>query len=236
MRLVKPWPDGKRVNPNGRYGMRKHPKTGRWQKHRGVDVAGVYPVLSAGPGVVHKIGWSPTGGGHTVIIKHATDLFTVYYHGAHATKLRVGERVDTGTFIYTSGTTGMSTGNHLHWEVRTGRLGQWGSDVDPMPYLDGPLSATQPKLVNVNGKLDAQTWRALQTALQASGHYKGVVDGKPGEMTHKALQSWAGVKADGIIGPATRRAVQKKLGVKVDGVWGRLTISALQRALNEGRV
>ena len=236
MRLVKPWPIGKSINPNGKYGMRKHPISGAWKKHRGVDVAGQYAVTSAGPGIVHHVGWSPKGGGHTVRIKHADNLYTVYYHGAHATKLKVGERVDAGTFIYRSGTTGASTGNHLHFEVRTGRLGQWGSDVDPMPYLIGAVSPSKPSLLKVDGRMGRNTWRALQTALQASGHYKGVVDGRPGPFTYKAIQSWVGVGEDGIIGPITRRAVQHRLGVKVDGVWGRETISALQRALNEGAV
>jgi len=142
--------------------------------------------------------------------------------------------VEAGTFIYTSGTTGASTGNHLHFEVRTGRNGQWGSDVDPMPYLDSPVTATQPSLLKVNGKLDRNTWRALQTVLQASGHYKGVVDGVPGPFTYRAIQSWVGVGQDGVIGPITRRALQRRLGVKPDGVWGPITVSALQRALNEG--
>ena len=234
MRLSQPWPKGKKVNPNGKYGMRRHPISGRMKKHRGVDVAGQYPVTSAGAGVVHHVGWSPNGGGHTVRIKHANNLFTVYYHGAQATRLRVGDRVEAGTFIYTSGTTGASTGNHLHFEVRTGRNGQWGSDVDPMPYLDGPVMATQPSLLKVNGKLDRNTWRALQTVLQASGHYKGVVDGVPGPFTYRAIQSWVGVGQDGVIGPITRRALQRRLGVKPDGVWGPITVSALQRALNEG--
>jgi peptidoglycan hydrolase-like protein with peptidoglycan-binding domain len=74
-----------------------------------------------------------------------------------------------------------------------------------------------------------------QTALREYG-YKGRIDGIPGKMTYRAIQSWAGVTADGILGPATRKAVQGKIGVKQDGVWGKLTISALQRKLNEGKI
>jgi len=50
VRLQKPWPDGFTVNPNGKYGMRTHPITGRQTKHRGLDVAGTFPVTSAAPG------------------------------------------------------------------------------------------------------------------------------------------------------------------------------------------
>jgi murein DD-endopeptidase MepM/ murein hydrolase activator NlpD len=58
MKLYQPWPEGYSVNPNGKYGMRRHPITGRQTKHRGLDVAGVFPVSSAAPGVVAHIGWS----------------------------------------------------------------------------------------------------------------------------------------------------------------------------------
>jgi len=230
MKLSSPWPDGYQINPNGGYGMRRHPISGRIAKHRGVDVGGKYPVTAAGPGVISHIGWSPTGGGHVVGINHGK-IYTYYYHGAHRTNLKKNQRVNTGDFIYTSGTTGSSTGNHLHFEVRTGKLGQWGTDTDPTPYLNGNVAVP---VVKVSGRLDKATWTAWQNDLQAKGLYKGRIDGIPGPMTYRAIQGWAGVTADGIIGPVTRKAVQRKLGVLDDGLWGRLTITALQRALNSG--
>jgi len=228
VRLFKPWPDGYQINPNGKYGMRRHPITGRQAKHRGVDIAGVFPVRSAGPGVVVHVGWSPKGGGHVVIIDHG-EVHTAYYHGAHRTALKIGQRVDTGDFIYTSGTTGSSTGNHLHFEVRTRR--GWGSDVDPTPYLNGNASVP---VLKVSGWGDKASWRAWQTFLQGKKLYLGRIDGIPGPMTYRAIQAWVGVPQDGLLGPVTRRAVQRELGVTVDGVWGRDTWSTLQRKLNEG--
>jgi murein DD-endopeptidase len=230
MKLCNPWPAGRTINPNGKYGMRRHPITGKMAKHRGVDVAGTFPVTAAGPGIVSHIGWNRTGGGHVVIINHG-DIHTVYYHGAHKTPLAKGQRVQTGDFIYTSGSTGASTGPHLHFEVRTGRTGQWGTDVDPMPYLQG----TGPKpLLPVTGKPSRDTWRELQRALQAGGYDPGRIDGLPGPMTYRALQRWAGAKVDGQFGPETRRKVQQKLGVTPDGFWGPLTWSEIQRRLNTG--
>jgi hypothetical protein len=228
MRLQNPWPAGRTINPNGKYGMRRHPVTGRQAKHRGVDVAGVFPVTSAGPGVVAHVGWSRTGGGHVVIIDHG-QIHTVYYHGAHRTALRIGQRVEAGTFIYTSGTTGASTGNHLHFEVRKRKT--WGTDVDPTPYLNG--NAAVPVL-RVSGRADKASWVEWQTWLQGEGFYLGRVDGLPGSMTYRAIQHWAGVPRTGRLDVVTRRAVQAKLGVTVDGVWGRDTWSTLQRKLNEG--
>lgn len=228
MKLVNPWPEGYSVNPNGKYGPRRHPISGRIQKHRGVDVAGVYPVTAAGDGVVVHKGFSKTGGGHVVIIDHG-EIHTVYYHGASASKLSKGARVKAGNFIYTSGSTGASTGPHLHFEVRTSRA--WGTDVDPMPYLQG--SAPRP-IVPVTGRESRETWRALQTVLKDKGHYEARIDGIPGRMTYTALQKWLGVPVSGTLNPATRIALQKHIGVKADGVWGRMTWSELQRRLNEG--
>jgi peptidoglycan hydrolase-like protein with peptidoglycan-binding domain len=107
--------------------------------------------------------------------------------------------------------------------------------MDPVPFLQGS-PAVVPAALKVDGKLGRNTWKAFQTALKNKGFYKGVPDGRPGVMTYRAVQAWAGVKQDGRIGPITRRAVQEKLGVKADGVWGRLTISALQRQLNQGLI
>jgi murein DD-endopeptidase MepM/ murein hydrolase activator NlpD len=101
-RLQNPAPGRPVTSP---YGMRKHPISGAIRKHRGIDYGGTFDVLAAGDGVVHKISYNgnkKTGGGHVVILKHANDCYTVYYHGAQSTKLRVGERVVAGQFIYQS--------------------------------------------------------------------------------------------------------------------------------------
>ena len=230
MRLSKPWPDGFSIKPNGRYGIRKHPISGKQVKHRGLDIAGTFPVTSAAPGVVAHVGFSRTGGGHVVIIDHG-EVHTAYYHGAHATKLRVGQRVAVSEFIYTSGTTGSSTGVHLHFEVRRGPRGAWGTDVDPTPYLNGNAAASALK---VSGRADRATWKQWQTWLQQERFYSGRVDGVAGSMTYKAVQAWVGTPQTGKLDLPTRKAVQTRIGVTADGVWWRGTWSTIQRKLNEG--
>ena len=240
MKLYNPWPKGKTIRSP--FGWRIHPLTKKRSFHKGVDVGGSFPVTSAQDGIVvhvsadwHKLSKKQQqrqSGGNVVTIQHENNLFTTYYHGAHQTALRVGQRVSTGEFIYTAGTTGLSTGDHLHFEVRTTKT---GGQVDPVPYLQGSPSV-EPPPSSVSGNLDAATWKAWQTALKAKGLYKGIPDGKPGPMTTRAIQEWAGVKADGQMGTMTRKAVQRKLGLKDDGVWGRMTISELQRQLNAGKI
>jgi hypothetical protein len=234
MELSKPWPEPFTVNEKSPYGWRKHPISGKRKFHQGVDVAGFFPVTVAADGVVSHIGWSPRGGGHTVLIDHG-QIVTVYYHGAHRTGLRKGQRVSAGEFIYTSGTTGASTGNHCHFEVRK-RGGRWGNTLDPVPFLNGAAVVVKPALLKVDGRMGRNTWKAFQTALTSAGFPLGRIDGRPGPMTYKAIQRWAGSEPDGVWGPNTRRAVQSRLDVEPDGVWGRLTISALQRAINDGAI
>jgi len=243
------------------YGPRRHPITGEIGKmHHGIDYGGSFNVLAAQDGIVSHIGWSPRGGGHVVILKHASNFWTVYYHGAHKTPLKKGDRVKAGDFIYRSGTTGASTGNHLHFEVRTPtRI--WGRTKDPEIYMTNTKPESRPEDgsdvipsiggpenfrhgLKVDGRLGRRTWRAWQETLKDRYGYRGIIDGRAGKMTWTSIQKSAGKhykgKIDGISGPLTRKGVQLKLkdigeyDGPIDGIWGRGTISALQRALNRG--
>lgn len=234
MKLSQPWPEGYGINARSPYGWRVHPITKKRKFHHGVDVAlpGGTPLTAPADGIVVKKG-SGASGGNTLIVKHADDLFTVYYHLVKPSHLLVGSRFERGEVIAHSGNTGASTGPHLHWEVR--KSSRWGDTVDPVPYLQGSPAVVAPAL-KVDGRLGRNTWKAWQTSLKNIGMYKGVPDGRPGIMTYRAIQQWSGAKIDGVLGVETRRAVQRKLGVRDDGIWGRLTISALQRALNQGTI
>lgn len=231
MKLAQPWPEGYSVNARSPYGWRRHPITGKRTFHHGVDVAlpNGTPLTAPEAGVIAHKGFSRSGG-HTLIIKHASDLYTVYYHLQKPAIHALGARIGQHEIIAYSNNTGASTGPHLHWEVRKSR--RWGDTVDPMPYLSDTPPAPAP--VSVTGRLDRATWRKWQEQLKAAGYYKGLLDGKPGPLTYRAIQSWAGVSQTGTLDQVTRRKVQERLGVKVDGVWGRITVSELQRRLNSG--
>lgn len=251
MRLINPAP-GRKVT--SAYGPRTHPITGQAGKmHHGIDFGGSFKVLAAGDGIIDHVGWSPKGGGHVVKIKHAYDLYTVYYHGAHATKFKVGDRIKAGEVVYQSGTTGASTGNHLHFEVR--KSSRWGDSVDPNLYIKDDNPKTKKTIggpenfmhgLKIDGKMGRRTWKAWQEALKEHYGYSGILDGIPGKLTWSAVQRSVvdyGYRGpiDGIPGPNTRKGVQRRLKKtadytgRIDGIWGKLTIGSLQRTLNRKR-
>ena len=112
------------------FGPRMHPILGEVRTHTGIDYAagGGVPIKAAGNGFVVWAG--PRGGyGDTVIIDHRNGLATLYAHQSRVSA-RVGQKVSTGQVVGFVGQTGMSTGPHLHFEVR-----EKGTPVDPNWYL-----------------------------------------------------------------------------------------------------
>ncbi len=112
------------------FGTRVHPILGEVRMHTGLDYAagtGV-AIKAAGRGVVIWAG--PRGGyGNAVVLDHGKGLATLYAHQSRV-NVTVGQRVNPGQVIGFVGQTGMSTGPHLHFEVR-----ELGTPVDPMLYL-----------------------------------------------------------------------------------------------------
>ena len=103
------------------YGMRRHPVTGGWAMHRGIDMAAPRgtPVLAPVDGVVSYAGVQ-RGFGKVVKIRHSLGFETVYAH-LHKIRLAKGDRVSRGDRVGDVGSTGRSTGNHLHYEIRRNR-------------------------------------------------------------------------------------------------------------------
>lgn len=112
------------------FGWRRHPILGYVRFHSGVDFGASYGsvIRAAESGRVIFAGWY-SGYGNAVIINHGGGIATLY---GHTSKLYVaeGQTVQVGQAIAAVGSTGLSTGPHLHFEVRKN-----GEPVDPMPYL-----------------------------------------------------------------------------------------------------
>lgn len=112
------------------YGERIHPIKGNKSMHTGIDIAAPLgtPIIAAKSGTVQFAGLAG-GYGLTVIIDHGYGVSTVY---AHCFQLNVkkGQEVKQGEIIALVGSTGLSTGPHLHFEIRMN-----GKPVNPENYL-----------------------------------------------------------------------------------------------------
>ena len=111
------------------FGTRFHPVHKRYITHTGVDLKARYTsVKAAADGVVEFSGYQG-GYGYVVIISHGYGYKTLYAHNSKllATK---GQKVKKGQKISVSGNSGVSTGPHLHYEVRINNV-----PVNPVMFL-----------------------------------------------------------------------------------------------------
>jgi murein DD-endopeptidase MepM/ murein hydrolase activator NlpD len=128
------------------FGIRRHPILGYTKMHTGVDWAAPTgtPIYSAGNGTIEKEGWE-SGYGKFILIRHNNGYETAYGHmSAYAKGIEEGKRVRQGQVIGFVGSTGLSTGSHVHYEIRLN-----GRFVDPMRIklprgreLAGPMMAS----------------------------------------------------------------------------------------------
>jgi murein DD-endopeptidase MepM/ murein hydrolase activator NlpD len=100
------------------FGYRMHPILGVRKMHTGVDISAATgaPIRAGDAGTVI---WSGRRGGYglCVVIDHGGGMSTVYGHCSRLA-CSVGQEVRKGEVIGYVGSTGLSTGPHLHFEVR----------------------------------------------------------------------------------------------------------------------
>jgi len=98
--------------------------------NKGIDFGGKAgdPVLAAGDGKVLYVGDALAGYGRLAIIKHSTDILSVYAHNRRIL-VKEGQAVKRGQKIAEMGDTGTDSVK-LHFEIR-----KQGKPVDPMPFL-----------------------------------------------------------------------------------------------------
>ncbi|WP_170839932.1 peptidoglycan DD-metalloendopeptidase family protein [Lihuaxuella thermophila] len=129
-----------KVRESSGYGYRVHPVTGVGRMHEGIDYAGPVgtPIYAAADGVVVS-SRSSSGYGWLITIYHGNKngkrVFTRYAHSyPYQVKVRVGQQVYAGEQISSIGNNGLSTGPHLHFEVRYG-YGDNPPAVNPKSWL-----------------------------------------------------------------------------------------------------
>jgi murein DD-endopeptidase MepM/ murein hydrolase activator NlpD len=104
-------------------------------QHQGVDFAAPSgtPVVTVAAGTVVHAGKSG-GYGNLVVVDHGGGITTYYAHlSAYGAGVQEGSRVERGQEIGLVGSTGMSTGPHLHYEIR--KDGRYLDPADPTQAL-----------------------------------------------------------------------------------------------------
>ena len=115
------------------FGPRMHPILGYVKTHTGIDIGrGDGFIYAADHGIVADARWND-GYGYMVIVDHGLidgqQVSTLYAHQP-GLSVDVGDKVAKGQPIGSVGSTGLSTGPHLHFEVRIG-----GRPVNPWPWI-----------------------------------------------------------------------------------------------------
>ena len=127
------WPTPGYYKISSPYGYRIHPILKYKKFHGGIDInapANAY-IHAAANGKVIWSGFRSGGGGNTIIIDHGGGITTLYLHIINGGLLvKAGQTVKAGDVIAKVGSTGLSTGPHLHFEVRKN-----GATQDPMKYV-----------------------------------------------------------------------------------------------------
>lgn len=114
------------------FGYRIHPISHKQSFHTGIDIGADQgeDILSALSGTVTEAVHDDAGYGNYLVITHSDGVETMY---AHCSKLLldVGDTVEKGDVIAKVGSTGISTGPHLHFEIRVNSV-----RLNPRWYID----------------------------------------------------------------------------------------------------
>jgi peptidoglycan hydrolase-like protein with peptidoglycan-binding domain len=173
---------GYRIHPVKKV-KKHHNGTDIWSPHEPCWIEAPYDcvVLEA------KKSTAPGGGfGNYVVIlmkingKFYTSLFAHMQDGS--IKVKKGQKIPAGTPLGKMGTTGMSTGKHLHWELRLGKVHTWndtGKDyIEPIGFFKALIAmeasiASAPVLGNDTVVAPAPTHNAA-TAAKVEAERKGI--------------------------------------------------------------
>ena len=112
------------------YGKRKHPVTGKYRMHHGIDLAGTWQenVSVSADGTVIFAGYHGSFG-KVIRISHSYGINTTYVHLAKI-KVKKGDIVSEGQVIGKMGRTGRVKGAHLHYEISVN-----GKSQNPINFI-----------------------------------------------------------------------------------------------------
>ncbi len=118
------------------FGYRTHPVKGERAFHAGVDLRAPHgtPVYATADGVVEWAGYHKSSGLGNLVILHHPYGFNSFYGHLQDFTVKAGDFVRKGDMIARSGSTGLSSGPHLHYEVRYIQR-----RLDPVAFMEWSL-------------------------------------------------------------------------------------------------
>lgn len=166
--VLKQIPNGPPVKgrTSSAYGMRTHPVTKKKTLHRGLDFAvntGT-EIYSPADGVIEVTRKSNKGSGNFIRIIHSFGITSSYSH-MKSFKVKAGQFVKKGDLIGYTGNTGITSGPHLHYEIRF-----VGRSLNPQSFVDWNIDNFETVFNNQKGipwdflikKVEQQVSLALQ--------------------------------------------------------------------------
>ena len=114
------WPvRGGKGSITNEFGPATHPISGAWYLHQGIDISWLRgtEILATANGKVQRVGDDPRNLGIFVVLRHKYGFVTRYGHLDRAI-VEPGQDVQRGDLLGYMGSTGLSTGPHVHYEVR----------------------------------------------------------------------------------------------------------------------
>ncbi|MEC6908188.1 M23 family metallopeptidase [Photobacterium piscicola] len=113
------------------FGTRVHPITKKRKRHDGLDFAAKIgtPIYAPADAVIERARSSNYGYGNQLTLNHTMGFISTYSHLSKF-KVKQGEFVKKGQLIGWTGNSGLSTGPHLHYEIRF-----LGKPLNPRPFV-----------------------------------------------------------------------------------------------------
>jgi murein DD-endopeptidase MepM/ murein hydrolase activator NlpD len=142
-----------------KFGYRIHPVKNTKAFHSGLDFRAPMgtPVYATAEGVVEWAGYHKSSGlGHLVILHHNFGFNTFYGH-LQRTVVKAGDFVKKGDLVAYTGNSGLSSGPHLHYEVR-----HIQRRLDPVPFVEWSLNQYD-TLFTKEGRVQ---WDALASVIR----------------------------------------------------------------------
>jgi murein DD-endopeptidase MepM/ murein hydrolase activator NlpD len=241
---------GKDFKPTSLMGMRIHPVTKQKKHHNGTDIWSPHePCWIEAPFdatvLEAKKSTAPGGGfGNYVIIlmkingKFYTSLFA--HMGDGTLKVKKGQKIEAGTPLGKMASTGMSTGKHLHWELRLGKQHVWDANgknyIEPIAFFKALIAqeaaiATAGVVATEDDPVAPAPTHNASTAAKVEAERKGIAPVvKPAVAKPVATKpAKPALKAELKVGStgAEVKWLQTRLGVPATGTFDNVTKAAV---------